>query len=217
MSELENPVEQEKLNPFLSIWLHPKKTARYVLNNKGIGYAIFIICLGYIGSMCSGLIDSQLYPMIPMWGIILLLLILSPILGIISNAFNALLIWLFGKIFKGTGTYKEIFQSTALVSIPFVVLIPFYFIWLFINPNSLFYADFEGNIIFPIFVIILTIAVVIWCFVITVATIAEAHQFSNWKAFFTILIPSIIVFIIVFAIIFVLAIIFIGIAAMAGF
>lgn len=217
MNELENPVQQEKLNPLLSVWLHPKKTTRYVLNNKGIGYAIFIICLGYIGSMCTGLIDAQLYPMIPLWGIFLLLIFLSPIIGLLSNAFNALLIWLFGKMFKGTGTYKEIFQSTALICIPFIVLIPFYFIWLFTNPNSLSYATFDGNLIFPVLVIILTIATMIWSCVITIATIAEAHQFSNWKAFFTILIPSIIIFIIVFVIIFVIALIVIGMGSLAGF
>ncbi|CAM5297345.1 YIP1 family protein OS=Lysinibacillus sphaericus OX=1421 GN=LS41612_14630 PE=4 SV=1 [Lysinibacillus sphaericus] len=56
--------------------------------------------------------------------------------------------------------------------------------------------------------ILMTAVTSIWSMVITVGVVAEAHQFSNWKAFFTVLIPSIVGVVILFIL---LIIIFIGI------
>ena len=88
------------------------------------------------------------------------------------------------------------FKSLSLTSIPSIVLIPFYFIWLFTSPESLMNPEFAGTmpiIFWP--TILLTIAMSIWGFVITIAVVAEAHQFSNWQAFFTVFIPGVILFI----------------------
>lgn len=43
--------EQEKINPLLTIWLHPKRTARYVLEYKKFPFVISLLSIGYIGSL----------------------------------------------------------------------------------------------------------------------------------------------------------------------
>lgn len=196
--------EQQKLNPFLSVWLHPKKTARYVMDNKGIPYTLFIIAISYIGVFSASIIDTKLYPTLPILGILVLLVICSVFFGIISNAFYSLIIWPIGKMFKGVGTYQELFKALSLISIPYVILIPFYIIWMYTDPYSLFYSSFEGMLgIVGIITLLLTVVVTVWCIVISIAVIAEAHQISNWKAFFTLLIPTVIItilFVIVFII-----------------
>jgi len=50
--------------------------------------------------------------------------------------------------------------------------------------------------------------------VISVGAVAEAHQISNWMAFFTIFIPSIILFVIFFVLFFIIMIGIIGIGMM---
>ena len=67
MENLDDPYskgEQEtpKLNPFTSVWLHPKQTAAFMMEHKSMGYAILLFALGYIGALFSGLIDSDIYP-----------------------------------------------------------------------------------------------------------------------------------------------------------
>jgi len=204
--------EQERLNPFLSVWLHPKKTAKYVMEQKGIPYTLFIIAIGYIGSLCAGLLDTELYPMMSLWVILLLLVILSPILGIISNALYSLIVWLIGKLFKGTGTYQVIFKSMSLVAIPYIVLIPFYLMWMFVEPESLFSGDVFGDfIVLPIITLIVTFVVTVWCFVISIAIVAEAHKISNWKAFFTLFIPTIILIIVLVVIFLLIALLILAI------
>ncbi|MEQ6354094.1 Yip1 family protein [Lysinibacillus sp. M3] len=196
----ESSQERPKVNPFLSIWLHPKKTTRYMIEEKSIGFAILLMSIGYLGVTLSDLIDSTFLSDVSPWFIVIFCVIAAPILGIIGTAFSALITWLFGKLFKGTGTYSHLFKGLSLTSIPFIVLIPFYLIWLFTSPESLMNSDFAGTypwVIWP--ALLLTLVVVIWSLVITVGIVAEAHQIPNWMAFLTLLIPTII-FVILFII-----------------
>lgn len=201
--------ERLKVNPFLSIWLHPKQTTRYMIDEKSIGFAILLMSIGYIGVTLSDIIDKITFIDWSPWLIVLLCVILSPISGIIGTAFAALITWLFGKLFKGTGTYSDLFKGLSLTAIPYIVLIPFYLIWLFTSPESLMDPDFAGPYPWIFWLAtLLTFVVVIWNVVITVGIVAEAHQISNWMAFFTLLIPTIFSLFLIIILIIVLFLIF---------
>ncbi len=201
--------ERSKVNPFLSTWMHPKQTARYMIDAKSIGYAILVMSIAYIGAMLTGLIDSNFLLDVSPWIIVLFCVILAPISAIIGTAFSTLIFWLVGKLFKGSATFSEMFKGLSLAGVPFIALIPFYLIWLFTSPESLMDANYMESapwIFLPS--ILMTAVTSIWSMVITVGVVAEAHRFSNWKAFFTVLIPSIVGVVILFIL---LIIIFIGI------
>ncbi len=207
--------ERPKMNPFISVWLHPKQTARYMINEKSIGFAILIMSIGYIGSIMSGLTDSEFFTELSPWLLALLCVIFAPIAGIIGTAISALITWLFGKLFKGTGTYSDLFKGPSLTAVPFIVLIPFYLIWLITSPESLLDPNFMGSlpwIFWP--AILASIVVTIWSFVISVGVVAEAHQITNWMAFFTIFIPGIILFILFFVLFFIILVGAIGVGMM---
>jgi len=207
--------ERPKVNPFLSTWMHPKQTARYMIDVKSIGYAILIMSIGYIGSLLSGLIDSNFLLDVSPWIIVLFCVILAPIAAILGTAFSSLIVWLFGKLFKGTATYSELFKALSLTAIPFIAVIPFYVIWLFTSPESLMDTNFIGTAPWIFWLTLFVTAVTsVWSFVTTVAVVAEAHQISNWKAFFTIFIPSVIIGIVVFVLIIIVLIGIIGISMM---
>lgn len=207
--------ERPRLNPFLSAWLHPKQTTRYMINEKSIGFAILILSIGYIGSLMSGLIDSELFPDLSPWILALLCIIFAPIVGIIGTAISALVAWLFGKLFKGTGTYSDLFKGLSLTAVPFIVLIPLYIIWLITSPDSLLDPNFIGDVPWIFWPTVLaTIVVSIWSFVISVGAVAEAHEISNWMAFFTIFIPAVILFIVFFVLFFIILIGIIGVGMM---
>lgn len=207
--------ERPKVNPFLSTWMHPKQTARYMIDAKSIGYAILIMSIGYIGSLLSGLIDSNFLLDVSPWIIVLFCVILAPIAAIVGTAFSSLILWLFGKLFKGTATYSELFKALSLTAVPFIAVIPFYVIWLFTSPESLMDMNFIGSAPWIFWLSLLVTAVTsVWSFVTTVAVVAEAHQISNWKAFFTIFIPSVIIGIVVFVLIIIVLIGIIGISMM---
>lgn len=216
MEIFNDPQQQEEqkrpaLNPLKSVWLHPKQTARYMIDVKSTGYAILILSIGYIGSLLSGVMEIDF----PVWIIALLCIILAPIVGIITITISAFGTWLFGKLFKGTGKFSELFKALSLTAIPFIVLIPIYMIWLYTSPESLLAVDYMEPtpwIFWP--ASLATIVVSIWSFVITVGAVAEAHQISNWKAFFTVFIPSIIFLFLFIIIIFIIVIGLIGVSMM---
>ena len=56
--------------------MHPKQTTRYMINEKSIGFAILVLSIGYIGSLMSGLIDSEFLPDFSPWLLVLLCVIL---------------------------------------------------------------------------------------------------------------------------------------------
>ncbi|KOS69008.1 hypothetical protein AEA09_10935 [Lysinibacillus contaminans] len=202
-SDLHQKDEQQtvKLNPFTSVWLHPKKTARYMIDVKSIGYVILILSISNIGVLLSNVMEIGL----PVWLIILLCIFLAPIAGLFGSAIFTCATWLFGKLFKGTATFSELFKALSLTAIPYIALIPFYLIWLYVSPESLLIADYIGPTPWIFWLTTLaTIIISIWSFVITVAAVAEAHQISNWKAFFTVFIPSIllVVFITIIVVLF---------------
>ena len=193
MENYNDPLQQEekqrsKLNPFLSVWLHPKQTARYMIDVKSTGFAILILSISYIGTLLSSVMEIDW----SVWLIVLACIIFAPIAGLIGTAISAFVTWLFGKLFKGTAKFSELFKALSLTAIPNIALIPFYLIWLYIAPESLLAVDYAGStpwIFWP--ATLATIIVSIYSFVIAVAAVAEAHQISNWKAFFTVFIPSI--------------------------
>jgi len=213
----EHEPSQKPLNLLFSTWLHPRLSARDVIHNKSIGYILFIITFGYMGSIASGLIDSKLYPDFPLWGVIVLLFTIAPILGIISTSLYALIIWLTGKLFKGVATYKEVFKSLSIINIPYIVLIPIVLIWMLVDPSSLFDATNSENYGFIIVTYIVAIITTIWCFIINIAVVAEVEQLSNWKAFFTIVIPTLALSFIVFILVIIIAFIAVAVGGFSTF
>ncbi|MGY3188555.1 Yip1 family protein [Lysinibacillus sp. TE18511] len=194
----DTPQARTKLNPFLSAWIHPKQTARYMIDEKSIGFAILIMSIGYIGSTLSGLIDPEFSDFSP-WLMALLCVIFAPIAGIIGTCLSTLIFWLFGKIFKGTGTFSDLFKGLSLTAIPYIVLIPLYLIWLITSPETLMNTSSIETIPWLLLITgFVSFVLAIWSLVITVGVVAEAHQFEIWKAILTVIIPSITLFIIFF-------------------
>ncbi|WP_107943409.1 Yip1 family protein [Metasolibacillus sp. FSL H7-0170] len=190
-------MDNNTLNPFLSVWLHPKQTARYMIDHKTMGFAMIILTICSIIALPINFFD---YGGPLSWGFIIATIIFSPIVTIVGMFISALIAWGVGKLFKGVATYTEMYRATSIASIPSAMLGPIYLIWFVVSPDFLLTPDFEGPIpaIFWI-AILLSIVLGIWSFVVSVGAVAEAHQFSNWKAFFTLVIPAIIIFIILFA------------------
>lgn len=194
----DTPQARTKLNPFLSAWIHPKQTARYMIDEKSIGFAILIMSIGYIGSSLSGLIEPEFSDFSP-WLMALLCVIFAPIAGIIGTCLSTLIFWLFGKIFKGTGTFSDLFKGLSLTAIPYIVLIPLYLIWLITSPETLMNTSSIETIPWLLLITgFVSFVLAIWSLVITVGVVAEAHQFEIWKAILTVIIPSITLFIIFF-------------------
>lgn len=197
-----------------SIWTKPRAALREVINNNSFLLPFLILYLGSVGSGMFTLIDSQGMdfssdfttdvPMdtfeIPLWISFIGVLVLSPIFYFIAATIYTFFTMLFGKwLFKGTGKYKDLLKVNATSYLPFAFAIPVLGIWLLVSPDSLVDTQNTG-IAGSILIFLLGMFTIIYYFIFNLVGISEAHQISKWKAFFTMMVPTIFFFIIIFVI-----------------
>jgi len=213
MAQIREKQNYERVNPFTAIWLKTRETVRYVIEEKSMGFVILLMLLSGISSGLVGAMDTELNQLMPVWGIILGSVILGPILVLIIYAVMAGIYFVTGKLFKGVGTYNELFKASGTAAIPQIWLIPVYLIWMLGSPESYFAQPLgaessgEGSILSIIGTVIIAV-VTIWSIFVNSKAIGEAHRFSSWKGFFTIMIPSIVIVFAIAVVVFLLAMLF---------
>lgn len=192
--------ENEKLNPFFSIWLSTRKTIRYVLENKSLKYALIIAAIAGIpnGFNAFGEFSSTLN--FPYWVLILASLFIGPILGLLGVGISTLIFTFVGKWMGGVGTFGEMAKAMGVVTIPVIWFFPYFILTSILTYNANQIDPLSGfnasMIIWMIFSALIMIGFSIWMIFIQSQSIGEVHQFSSWRGFATLIIPSIVFFII---------------------
>lgn len=197
------------LNPFLTVWMHPKQTARDMIDNKPLGFIFLLIAIGSFAAFGGGYVNSELDESMSVSILVLLSLFLGPLVGILMMFIYSGILLLFGRMLQGTGSFWDVFKAGSLTYIPSIVTGLLYYIWMIFSPDS-YFSVYETSA-FSVIVPLLSFVFSVWGVVINIAALAEAHRFSNWRAFFTLLIPFIILMIVIFAIIAIIGIAFFSI------
>lgn len=213
MNEQHETTYNSKLNPFLSVWLNTRNTVRYVIEEKSMVYVFLLILLAGVTSTFVSMYQGADDIMIPFGILIVGSSIISPIAVAIGIAIMSGLYLLVGKLFKGTGTYIELFKAVATSMIPQIWLLPLFIILTIVSPDSFFGSTepaSNGALFFMAFSAIILAIVTVWGIVIQSKAIGEAHRMSSWKGFFTLLIPSVIIGFVVFVFIFIILFLIIG-------
>lgn len=193
------------MNPFLSIWKQPRATIQYLIVNKTIWQ---IALISFLGAWASALIasvnSSDMEGKDFVQPSVIMEIILSFLGGIaslfIGAAFIALFFWLIGKLFKGTGTFSDMYKGSMLTMVPYTIMLPIVLIWLISAPDSFYGTETSMSAFSMIISIIFFIAAFvlsIFVLIVTIVMISEVHQFSKWRAFATMMIPTIAIIVIV--------------------
>lgn len=201
MNRPQDKQTEYKIQPFFSIWLHPKKTAQFILDHKNWTYSIGFILLGGIATGISELEDTNLYPSFQTWLLLMACIIAGPFIGAFSVAIGTAITWLVGKIFGGKGSFEDIWKVTSVSTIPTIAITPFLIIWMANSPQTFFDTNYESSTIIlniaAFASLLISTIVSVWSLVIYIAGIAVAHRFSSWKAFFTIFIPPFLLLVVI--------------------
>src|SRR5690606_30888173 len=100
------------------------------------------------------------------------------------------------------GTLGDMAKAMGVVTIPAIWLSPYFILSSVITYNGNQVDPLSGisasMIIWMIFSALIMIVFAIWMIVIQSQSIGEVHQFSSWRGFATLMIPSIVFFIIAF-------------------
>jgi len=194
--------ENEKLNPFLSIWFSTRKTIRYVLENKSLKYALIIAAIAGIPNGFNAFGSLSATFNFPFLVLILASLVIGPFLSLLGVGLSSLIFTFVGKWMGGVGTFGEMAKAMGVVTIPAIWLSPYFILSSVITYNGNQVDPLSGisasMIIWMIFSALIMIVFAIWMIVIQSQSIGEVHQFSSWRGFATLMIPSIVFFIIAF-------------------
>ncbi|WKA53040.1 Yip1 family protein [Planococcus shixiaomingii] len=205
MNEINEKPHYGKINPFTGIWVRTRETVRYVIEEKSFGYVMMLIVIAGIISSLVGAFDPEATAGFPIWGTLLMGIIIGPIAGIVGVAIISAIYLVIGKLFKGTSTYSEMFKAIGTTSIPSIWFAPILLVGYLAAPD-LMAVDAEVEITPASMIIgglmaIAGLVFTIWSILIQSKAIGEAHRFSSWKGFFTLLIPGVIGLVLLIALI----------------
>lgn len=186
----------KKFNPLVKIWTKPRLSIRYILENKKFAWVFLLVSLAGMSTVLDAASSANIADRVntSVGGIFFFSLLLGPILGLAIWVLSGLLYWGIGKIFSGTATFKGVLKATAWANIPIILSLLLWIPDIQVFKLGAFSAfpppisPGEGGII--IVSSILEMVLSIWYIIILIKAIAEAHQFSSWKALGTAILPG---------------------------
>ncbi|MBE1556110.1 Yip1 family protein [Sporosarcina limicola] len=185
----------EKMNPWLSVWVKPRKTMRYVIETKSMQYMLIVVLISGVIDILDKASNKNLGDSFALPLIILMALVLGPLFGWIGWWTSSGISYWVGKWFGGQGSFDDLRMAFAVSYIPLVLLGVFWIFDILIVGAALFTEAPEvpySQIVWLIIRSIISVIVGIWSTVILINTVAEAHRFSAWKAFATIILPVVV-------------------------
>ncbi|MCM3610019.1 YIP1 family protein [Planococcus sp. MERTA32b] len=190
---LSKETPESRLNPFISIWTKPRLTVRQVMEEQNSRLIFLLLVLSGYMSILTGALDTDFSDSFGIWSLVLGGLIFSPLVAAIGNMIGAIITLWIGKIFKGTGTYDELFRALLAGQIPQIWLIPVLLLWIFLWPTSYFTVSVDAytgsDLVLNSILSFILFVISIWTFVVQSKAVGEAHGLSAWKGAAIILIP----------------------------
>lgn len=194
------------MNLFTNAWIYPRKTTRYIIEHKSLGYTLLFFWLTLLGvsftSYHAKAKMAELFEPITFIQFIIMYVVIIPFVIMAFLAIAALITMWVGRLFKGTGTYIDVLKAVAVGHIPLMLPIPFMLAWLIVDTNGFLTSSASLASDVSMFVAGLS---TIWAFYITIGTVSEAHRFSYGQSVMTLLIPAALLMGFLFIIIFTLS------------
>ncbi|MCM1992217.1 Yip1 family protein [Oceanirhabdus seepicola] len=208
MSKFENERNStnavKKINPWFSIWIEPKKTIRYIVNNDIKGFIIILAMLSGIMQSLNIVSSSNLSNIVNFNSTISVIIMfvaciyLGSIGGILSlYLFSGIIKWI-GKSLGGQAEGDEIRAAIAYGSVPFIMTSA-----LSIPALLVFSKYISTNYSWFILFAIIQFVGSIWTIVVGLNCLGEVQGFSVWKALINKVLAGLIILISILALTFI--------------
>ena len=182
-------------NPWLKIWVEPRKTIRSIVNTNS-KYGLVALCAIYGLPLALNLAQSfALVEVIPVWAVLVGALIVSAFLGIVGISISAWLLSVTGRWIGGKGSFGNVRAAVAWSNVPNFVTILMWVVLFGVFGTQVLNRNFSemqfvGYQAGTLFLVMLVESIVsVWGFIILLNTLAEVQGFSLWRALVNIIIP----------------------------
>ncbi len=205
---METEVQAKPLNPWLSIWVKPRETMRWIVDTDPTRQVVLLAVLGGIAQFLDRAAGRSLGDTLSVSVILIIALFVGSIGGLISlHIGGALLRWT-GSWFGGQATSEEVRAAIAWSSVPTIWALLLWIPELMLFEEELFTTAtprIDANPLLLFFLLgfaAVEVVIGIWTIVVFLKCLGEVHRFSAWKALGATIIPGLILLGVVFACVF---------------
>ncbi len=182
-------MESENINPWVQIWVRPKKTMRSILDKDPRRVIIWLAIIGgivsafaWIGYIWITYPDRQDFRHA---FFLLLILVGGGISGLIYLYVAGWLYKLTGSWLGGVGTFTDVKCAIGWSNYPFILANIVSFLSILVVPNPWLQAIFG----------LINVVIVVWGVIILLNLVGEAHRFSAWRALLAFIIGLVLIFV----------------------
>lgn len=126
------------INPWLTIWLNPRRTYELVANNTSNYLIIILSLIVGIEELLYQLFNRKFGDTLPFLLLLELIFVAGLIEGLTRLFLTSVVLQWTGKIFGGKGTFKEIQTAYAWSHVPSILILIFWILILGIWRNAVF-------------------------------------------------------------------------------
>ena len=189
------------VNPWIGMWVRPRETIRAILSYNKSYLLILLYWLYGFPLILQFAQNISLGDKLSAGAILGIAAVGAIALGFIGMNLGAALFTWTGRWIGGSGSFQDIRAAVAWSSVPNVIAIAIWLIQLGVFGNKIFSLSFFAmplvgmELTITYLCSIISIVIMVWGIVILLKAIAEAQQFSAWKALLNVVLPFIVIFI----------------------
>lgn len=198
------PSDQGPFNPWLSIWLAPRRTIRRICLESPTKHVLLLSALSGITQVFDNASFRSIGDNLPLASIVGMALVAGPIAGFLSLYIGAFVIGLVGRMLGGQATSTELRAAMAWAAVPGVMTLLLLVPQIALIGNEVFSTDtpiLDENMGIAMAFGMLGVAeviVAIWGIFTYCNTVAEVQGFSSaWMGFLNLLLAFMIVVLLV--------------------
>jgi Yip1 domain. len=189
---------------FTRIWTSPRIVFKFLNDTHYDKHIYLLLALGGIGNGIEQATTHAFGENWPFIVVVCIAVILGVVLGIIGNRVYAGLVLWTGRLFNGKANFHQLLRVNAYSMIPTIAALIFIFMEVGFYGDQMFKSGFNGILLNPpynflfYFSLMAQFVLGIWAFVINVVGTAEVQKISTVSAFWNVMLPALIVFVIIF-------------------
>ena len=181
-------METTTLNPWFSMWLHPRRTIRQIVETDPDRLVLLLAAVGGIAQAFANAENKSSADKVSLTTVLLIALILGPLMGVFSLWLGSVLLRWTGSWIGGQADSRRIRSALAWSNVPQIWSLLLWFPAIFFFGAELFtkatpVIDASAALSGLYFGFSLgTVVVGVWSFVVFLHSLGEVQGFSAWKA-----------------------------------
>lgn len=180
------------LNPWLSIWIKPRKTIRQIVKTDPTRYVTILAALAGVSQVFTEASNEHVGDTATLAFIMATALIAGPFVGLISLHLGAAVVRWVAEQFKGRATTVELRAAIAWAAIPAIINLVILIVEISMFGVEIFSTatpQVEANVVLSTVLFVIDAVLAVWAVVLLVACLSAVSHVSTWVGLMLAIVP----------------------------